>query len=187
MIQYLDQVWHASSDPLEVPMIPFTQKVRTGRPGRSRIEVDPNLLSTALTLHPKTWIAQTASCSAQTICQRQQDYSISAPGSSKQMDPLNTHSYPSEITDEQLDQCLAAIIQDFPTFGHRLATASLRANGIMVPEGRVRESLARVNGTPGIFGGQRVHRRCYKVAGANSLWHHDSRRSRSFTMNWMVC
>ena len=182
MIQYLDQARHASSDPLEVPVIPFAQKVQTGRPGRPRIEIDPNLLSTALTLRPKTRIAQTASCSARTIRRRQQDYGISAPGPSQQTDPLDTHSNPNEITDEELDQCLAAIIQDFPTFGRRLATASLRANGIMVPEGRVRESLACVNGTPGIFGGRRVHRRHYKVTGANSLWHHDGQHGMSLPL-----
>ena len=54
-----------------------------------------------------------------------------------------------------------------------MATAALRANGVIVSEGRVRGSLARVSGVPGTFGGWRVHRRRYQVAGANSLWHHD--------------
>ena len=43
----------------------------------------------------------------------------------------------------------------------------------MVSEARVRDSLERVSGVPGTFGGRRVHRRRYQVAGANSLWHHD--------------
>lgn len=171
MTLYLDQARHASSDPLEVPMIPFAQKIQTGVRGRPRIEMDPSLLSTALTLGPKTRVAKTASCSARTIRRRQQDYGIITPGPSRQTGTL--HPHPHEITDEQLDQYSSIIIQDFPTFGRRLTTAALRANGIIVPESRVRDSLARVSGTPGTFGGRRVHRRCYKVAGANSLWHHD--------------
>lgn len=174
MTLYLDQARHASSDPLEVPMIPFAQRVYTGARGRPRVEIDPNLLSAALTLGPKTRVAKTASCSARTIRRRQKDYGIiTTPGLSRQADTSDLHPHPHEITDEQLDRCLSTIIQDFPTFGRRLATAALRADGIMVPESRVRDSLARVSGTPGIFGGRRVHRRCYKVAGANSLWHHD--------------
>jgi hypothetical protein len=173
MTSYLDQARHASSDPLQVPMIPFAQTIRTGGRGRPRIEIDPNLLSTALELRPKTRIAKTANCSARTIRRRQQDYGIITPEPSQQTGSSDTHSYPHRITDEQLDQYLSIIIQDFPTFGRRLATASLRTNGIVVPESRVRDSLARINGTPGTFGGRRIHRRRYKVAGANSLWHHD--------------
>jgi len=180
MTLYLDQARHASSDPLEVPMIPFAQAIQTGVRGRPRIEIDPNLLSTALDLRPKTRIAKTANCSARTIRRRQQDYGLiapapapaPAPGPTQQTDTSDIHP-PHRITDEQLDQYLSIIIQDFPTFGRRLATASLRANGIMVPESRVRDSLVRVSGTPGTFGGRRIHRRRYQVAGANSLWHHD--------------
>ena len=60
-------------------------------------------------------------------------------------------------------QRFATVVQDFPNFGWRLATASLRAIGVIVPEQRVRDSLACVNGTPGTFSEQRVHRRRYKV------------------------
>lgn len=179
MISHLDQARHASSDPLEDPAISFTYTVHTGRRGRPRIEVEPNLLSTALTLRPKTQIANTAKCSARTIRRRQLDYGIDTPGPSRsQVQPTGgndtpAHSRSETISDEELDQCLAIIIQDFPTFGRRLATASLRAHGVIVPESRVRDSLTRINGAPGVFGGRRVHRRRYKVAGANSLWHHD--------------
>ena len=174
MTSHLDQARHISSDPLEVPTIPFARTIHTGLRGRPRIEIDPSLLSTALGLRPKTQVAKTADCSARTIRRRQQEYGIhiSRPNNQQPGDH-GVLPHPEEITDDQLDQQLAFIIQDFPTFGRRLATASLRAIGVIVPEHRVRESLARVNGTPGTFGGRRVHRRRYKVAGANSLWHHD--------------
>ena len=177
MITYLDQARNASSDPLEVPAIPFTWKGRTGMRGRPRVEIEPNLLSMALSLRPKTRIAETAKCSARTIRRRQLDYGIDDQGSSRSRGQhtrdSNTPLHSSSITDEDLDQHLSVVIQDFPTFGRRLATASLRANGITIPESRVRDSLVRINGAPGVFGGRRVHRRHYKVAGANSLWHHD--------------
>lgn len=179
MTFYLDKARHASSDPLEDPPIPFTYTVHTGKRGRPRVEVEPNLLATALALRPKTRIAKTANCSARTIRRRQVDYGIVTPGPSHPQahqardDNNNAPSRSDTISDEQLDHCLAIVIQDFPTFGRRLATAALQANGVMVPKSRVRDSLTRINAAPGIFGGRRVHRRQYKVAGANSLWHHD--------------
>ncbi len=177
MTLYLDQARHASSDPLEVPPIPFAYTVQTGRRGRPRVEVDPGLLSTALELGTKTRIAKTANCSPRTIRRRELDYGINTPGPSRshgqQAGDNSALSHSESISNEVLDRCLAVVIQDFPTFGRRLATASLRANGVMVPESRVRDSLVRINGVPGTFGGRRVHRRRYKVAGANSLWHHD--------------
>lgn len=174
MTFHLDKARHISSDPLEVPTIPFTWTAYTGQRGRPRVEIDPSLLSTALTLRSKTRIAETANCSARTIRRRQQDYGIFlTPPGWQQTGGQELPPHSEEITNEQLDQHLAIIIQDFPTFGRRLATAALRANGIAVPEHRVRDALVRINGTPGTFGGRRVHQRQYKVAGANSPWHYD--------------
>ena len=182
MTSYLDQAWHVSSDPLEAPMIPFAGAVRTGLHGCPQIEIDPNLLSVALELCPKTQVAKMANCSARIIRWRQQDYGILISRSNQQQTGCQEEVLTplEEITDEQLDQHLAIIIQDFPNFGRRLATASLRAIGVIVPEHRVGDSLAHVNGTPGTFGGRRVHRRRYKVAGANSLWHHDGQHGICF-------
>jgi len=178
MTFYLDQARQASSDPLQDPIIPFAYTTHTGRRGRPRVEVDPDLLSTALTLRPKTQVAKTAECSARTIRRRQIDYGIvvSRPSHSQEQQVVGDDGGPPHsgaIGDGELDHYLAIVIQDFPSFGRRLATAALRANGVMVSEGRVRDSLARIRGVPGIFGGRRVHRRRYHVAGANSLWHHD--------------
>lgn len=178
MTLHLDQARQASSDPLQDPIIPFAYTTHTGGRGRPRVEVDPNLLSTALTLRPKTQVAKTAECSARTIRRRQIDYGIVVPGPShsqaqQAVGDNGRPPYSGAIGDEELDRYLAIVIQDFPSFGRRLATAALRANGVMVSEGRVRDSLARIRGVPGVFGGRRVHRRRYHVAGANSLWHHD--------------
>ena len=188
MTYHLDQARHASSDPLEDPAITFANTVRTGRRGRPRVEIEPSLLSTALTLRAKTQIAKTAGCSARTIRRRQLDYGIGEPtqirSQAQQAGGLSGAStlQSRDIGDEELDWRLSIVIQDFPSFGRRLATAALRAQGVMVSEGRVRESLTRVSGVPGIFGGRRVHRRRYKVAGANSLWHHNGQHGDQFPM-----
>jgi hypothetical protein len=179
MTSHLDQARQASSDPLEDTVIHFAKTVRTGRPGRPRVEIEPNLLSTALALRSKTQVAKTANCSARTIRRRQLDYEIDVPQPNRsQTEQVNGGNgggslQSGEIGDEEVDWYLATIVQDFPTFGRRFAAAALLANGIIISEDRVRESLARVRGVPGVFGGRRVHRRQYRVAGANSLWHHD--------------
>jgi len=193
MTFHLDQARQASSDPLEDPPIQFVHTVKTGRPGRPRVEIEPNLLSMALTLRPKTQIAKTTNCSARTIRRRQLDYGIEVPqpGNSRTQLAIedNQGSLPpsAEISNEELDKCLAVVMQDFPSFGRRLATASLRANGVMVSEGRVRDSLTRVIGVSGIFGGRRIHRRRYKVPGANSLWHHDGQHGISHPVILVFC
>lgn len=184
MTYHLDQSRQASSDPLEDPVITFVHTVRTGRRGRPRVEIEPNLLFTALRLRAKTQIGKSAGCSARTVRRRQLDYGIDGPRSSNPQTlqaggpdggpPLQSR----ETSDEELDWWLSIIIQDFPSFGRRLATAALRAQGVLVSEGRVRDSLTRVNGVPGTFGGRRVHRRRYQVAGANSLWHHDGQHGK---------
>ena len=125
MTLHLDQAWQASSDPLNGPAISFAHTIPTGRCGRPKIEINPNILSTALTLRPKTQIANTAGCSAQTIHRRQLDYGIITPGPTHPHHPHhpasnNNHtlSHSDSISDDELDRHLAVIIQDFPTFGH---------------------------------------------------------------------
>ena len=134
-------------------MIPFAHTVCTGLCGWPRIEIDPNLLSTTLELHPKTQVAKTADCPARTIRRRQKDYGIIISQSNKQQTGGQEVLPQPEITNDQLDQHLAIIIQDFPNFGWQLATALLRTIGVIVPECWVRDSLTHVNGTPGTFGG----------------------------------
>ena len=188
MTHHLDQAWQVSSDPLEDPVIKFVQTIHTSKRGHPRVEIELSLLSTALTLRAKTQIATTAGCSARTIRRRQLDYGISEPtpnhSQAQQTGGLKGGSLlqSRDISDEKLDWWLSIIIQDFPSFGCRLATAALWAQGVRVSEGRVRNSLTWVSGVPGIFGGRRVHRRRYQVAGANSLWHHDGQHSDQFPM-----
>jgi hypothetical protein len=133
MTYHLDQARRASSDPLEDPAIQFSRTVRTGRRGRPRVEVQPNLLSAALRLRPKTQVAETAGCSARTIRRRQLDYGIDVPRPGRPQinqdgganDDFGPPPHSGMFGDDELDWCLAIIMQDFPTFGRRLAMASL--------------------------------------------------------------
>lgn len=206
MISCLDQARVASSDPLDVPMAAFAFTSRTGKRGRPRIEMDPNTLATALGLSSKTRISGIARCSTRTLRRREIDYRINTPEPNQQhrhphddaivnQEP-GVHEVIDEdanrpdeaigdgldrvdgVTDEELDLAVACVVENFPGFGRRLTAASLRARGLRVPESRVRESLVRVNGAPGRFGGRSVHRRRYKVAGVNSLWHHDGQHGK---------
>ena len=123
MTHHLDQARQVSSDPLEDPVIEFVQTVRTGKRGRPRVEIEPSLLLTALTLRAKTQIAKTAGCSTQTIRRRQLDYGISEPtpnhSQAQQTGGPNGGSLlqSRDISDEELDWWLLIIIQDFPSFG----------------------------------------------------------------------
>ena len=114
MTLHLDQARHTSSDPLVDPTIQFAHTIHTGRRGRPRIEVEPSLLSTALTLRPKTRIANTAMCSARTIRWRQLEYGIAVPEpspSQTQHIEENNSNPPSQesICDVELDWHLATL------------------------------------------------------------------------------
>jgi hypothetical protein len=79
----------------------------------------------------------------------------------------------STLTDEELDVLMTSILEIFPDFGRRMLMGRLKADGHHVPRARVTASYLRVHGSPGRFGVRFIHRRPYRVAGANSLWHHD--------------
>jgi len=55
----------------------------------------------------------------------------------------------------------------------------LKGSGHHVPRECIAESFLRVHGTPGGFGQHTIHHKVYKVAGANSLWHHDGQHGQS--------
>ena len=119
MTFHLDQGRQASSNPLEDQAIQFVHSIHTGRPGWPRVEIEPTLLSTALALCVKTQVAKTAGCSAWTIRRRQLEYGIEIPqpSHSQTQQASGDNSVSSgEISDEELDWCLAIIIQDFSTF-----------------------------------------------------------------------
>jgi hypothetical protein len=84
------------------------------------------------------------------------------------------------LTNDELDALLSSILEIFPTFGQRMIAGRLKASGHHVPRECITESFLRVHGTPGVFGQRTIHRKVYyKVAGANSLWHHDGQHGQT--------
>jgi hypothetical protein len=79
----------------------------------------------------------------------------------------------STLSDSQLDAAIGEILEIFPAFGRSMIDGRLKASGHEVTRERIIASYLRVHGAPGSFGDRSIHRKAYKVAGANSLCHHD--------------
>lgn len=81
----------------------------------------------------------------------------------------------STISDAALDDLIKEMVAGNDQIGPESVRAQLRAQQICVQRRRVRDSMLRVN--PGAAAArtmsQRLHRRAYRVAGPNSLWHLD--------------
>jgi hypothetical protein len=71
------------------------------------------------------------------------------------------------------------ILEIFPAFGHHMITGWLKTAGYHVPRDRVAASFLNVHGSSGAFGDCSIHWKVYRVAGANSLWHHDGQHGKS--------
>ena len=76
------------------------------------------------------------------------------------------------ISNQELDQEVLHLTQEFPYRGESMIGKMLLGKGIVVQRFRLRESLHRVD-EPGIADRSkgRLHRRTYNVQGANHLWH----------------
>ena len=86
----------------------------------------------------------------------------------------------SQIPDNRLDELVHEITMEFPGAGYRLVRSHLRAMGYRLTERRVRLSLSRVD--PNSVAVQMathnaIHRRTYRVAYPNALWHIDGNMS----------
>lgn len=186
MIEDLDNACHESADPPDAPPPQVIWTVRTGRRGRPRKEIDRQFLANGLRFRGPTGIARSLGreASSRTVRRRAVEKRLSQAGVPVRTtitlpDGTVRHTYTSStapvstLTDNELDDLVADIVQIFPSAGRRMIKGSLKSRGHDVPLKRVGESHARVNGAPGIFGRRAIHRRRYKVAGANSLWHHD--------------
>lgn len=186
----MDQARHESADPPDGPELVVVTRKSGGRPGRPRVEIDPTFLREALALRGPSGLKPIFSCDARTVRRRALEYGIATPGTPvfvSQMQPdggtnavrsRSTRGI-SALTNDELDALLSSILEIFPTFGQRMIAGRLKASGHHVPRECITESFLRVHGTPGVFGQRTIHRKVYKVAGANSLWHHDGQHGRS--------
>lgn len=89
---------------------------------------------------------------------------------------LNMRRNHTDIDDENLDQVVKQIVEQFLNLGYRRLNGFLRARSLTVQRDRIRSSLRRVN-PEGIFVRSLqltlVRRRKYAVKGPLALWHVD--------------
>ena len=88
---------------------------------------------------------------------------------------LSTRCY-TNVSDEQLDQIVSSIMDDFQQSGYRMLTGILKSRGICVPQRHILESLRRVDLEGVILRSLKlktISRRKCKVSGPEVLWHID--------------
>lgn len=186
MARELDEACYRSTDPQEGPSFTVVTRSSNSRRGRPKVHIDPAFLADTMTLRPNTGLAPVFGCTPRTVRRRLLEYGLAEPGrpvyiTESQLDGTSTRVYntiphtPSAptLTDAELDAAIGDILKIFPTFGQRMIAGRLKSSGHRVVRDRISASYLRVHGAPGVFGDRSIHRNRYKVAGANSLWHHD--------------
>jgi hypothetical protein len=189
MIAYLDQAALVSSDPPDSTAIQTTYLQHTGRRGRPRIEIDPEILATSLEMRGPTGLAPVFGISSRTIRRRALELGLVEPcppvfaryetedGSIHTIHSSSTAPM-SAISDDELDAIIRGILDTFPDFGRRMLNGHLRHLGYRIPRSRLQESYLRVHGPPPLCHRRRIERRVYSVPGPNALWHHDGQHGR---------
>ncbi|KAK6997284.1 hypothetical protein R3P38DRAFT_3328900 [Favolaschia claudopus] len=155
-------------DPPDAAPLTVAHRVRTGRRGRPRVEIDPQFLSAALDLRGPTGIAPEIGVSARTVRR-------SRTNEQGQVEVVHTSTAPpvSVISDADLDQLVASTLEVFPQFGRRMIRGHLKSQGYRIPRDRITASYLRVHGAPAIFGDRQISRKKYRVPGPMSLAHLD--------------
>jgi hypothetical protein len=184
MITALDLACYESLDPPDAPQLVVARRVRTGRRGRPRVEIDPQFLRAALDLRGPTGIAPEIGVCSRTVRRSALRLGLAQPGppvfqrrtnAIGAVEVVHTSTTPpvSMVSDADLDQLVASILEVFPQFGRRMIRGHLRAQGYRVPRERITFSYLRVHGAPAIFGDRQISRKKYSVPGPMSLAHLD--------------
>ncbi|KAH7092809.1 hypothetical protein BKA62DRAFT_625900 [Auriculariales sp. MPI-PUGE-AT-0066] len=188
MLQYLDHGSELFRDPPNEQTLQVFDDAPAAR-GRPRLNISENFLRASLEDRSQTSISKSLGCSARTVRRRMLDYAISEPalatfvstigadGSSRRIRNINafgpSRGFFSRLLPTQLDRLVAEAIEVFPSSGRAMVQGYLRRAGYRVQKGRVRASILRVTMGTRRFRQRVAQRRTYRVAGPNSLWHHD--------------
>jgi hypothetical protein len=114
MVAALDHAQHQSLDLHTGPVIVTSVRTSSGRRGRPRVHIQPEILQQYRQLNqPQTRQAQTFNCAARTVRRRALEYGQATPGlpvATRNSAPHGTHhagaQSMSTMTDEQLDSAL---------------------------------------------------------------------------------
>lgn len=139
------------------------QRAQTGSIGRPCFSIPREqlyyLIETRFTV-PQ--IADMIGVSVRTVHRRMSEYGLSI------------HSMYSEMTDQELDEIISVIHQEFPMCGNRQMNGHLLSRGIRVQQHRIRDSMRRTDPEGTIARRlHTVHHRRYSVAAPRSLYHID--------------
>ncbi len=131
--------------------------------GRPRFEIPRHQLVSLIEMRfVVPAIAEMIGVSVRTIRRRMEEYGISVK------------SQYSQVTDEQLDDIVWEIQEQFPSCGNRQMLGHLQSRGIREQQHRVWESQRRVDPFGSVMRRLRsIHRRRYHVSGPGALWHID--------------
>jgi hypothetical protein len=184
MVAELDKAQQTSVDPPDGPDLLIASYQRPSGRGQAKILIEPNILKYALELRPISELAKIFRCSARTVRRRALELGLVDPCPPVQSRRINEDGSDSveytsyipnmaDLTDDQIDEILHDILEMFPSFGRQMIISQFRVYGYRLSRARVRDSYLRVIGPPPEFGGHRIERRVYRVAGPNALVHHD--------------
>lgn len=132
-------------------------------PGRPRLDISEVHLSNLLEQEfIQVEISQMFGCSARTIRRRILEFG------------LDQFTRYNEISNGELDEIVEDFVNTFPTAGQKTLAGHLRTLGYRIQRYKIRDSMYRVDPWGVKLRSRRLlHRRKYKVAGPNSLWHID--------------
>ena len=185
MMKDLQDAKFMSADLPDADPIEPVSREYTGRPGRPRVIIDPEILETSYAMRGPTALGHVFNVSSRLVRRRALELEIVEPGEPVYVEfidedgramryYLSSTSSQSNLPDEDLDVIMIDILNTFPTFGRRMIDGHLKFLGHHVPRKRIQQSYARVYGPPyGDFGVRHIERRVYNVRGYNSLCHHD--------------
>lgn len=185
MIADLDEGKDRSADEPDMAPIEVVSTIHTRRRGRPRIEIDPEVLATALQFAGPTRLGALLGVAPRTVRRRALEHEIVEPGNPVYVEFIDDEgetlryytsstAAQSSLPDDELDAIMLQILTQYPRFGRRMIDGQLRHMGVIVPRSRIQASYSRVHGPPvAAFGVRRITRRVYNVKGYNSLTHHD--------------
>lgn len=191
MIQDLTAAKTRSIDQPDQPPVQAVSERHTGRPGRPRKEIHPEVLAAGLQYGGPTELGRALNVAPRTVRRRALEAGLVEPGPPVYVEYVDetgnstrvftsSTGEQSNLSDEALDDIMLELLNTFPTFGRRMIDGFFTHQGHHVPRSRLQASYARVNGpSVAAFGVRRIHRRVYSVKGYNSLWHHDGQHGKS--------
>ena len=140
-----------------------TSIVHDGGPGRPRFDIPRTQLAWLLEKRfTVPQIADILGVSVRTVRRRMSVYDLSV------------RELYSQLTDQQLDEIVMEVQNQFPTCGNRQMQGHLLARGLRVQQHRIRESQRRIDPCGSIMRRLRaINRRQYRVNGPGALWHID--------------